>query len=263
MSADGLKVRVERFIGYFSKELDLLEELLIDPSTTGSNDELSHRRRQWFKSLVVTMLDGLAARRFDSIQYPKLHKKNRERFKRFVEEFADWPDGRLVSAPLLLQYLGTKRLNSDLHAHLNKRMERFGHNDAGCFRAAALDCELGELLKLAETEREEQGIRDSQQYFLLYKYRNSLVHEYREPSHGSHSMCSSLEVPCYYGFKYRRPLKEPSCHGFKYQDEDQLVLAYPAAFLLRLARRALEQLKSDFFNKDIDPYDSLDLKSDW
>lgn len=110
----------------------------------------------------------------------------------------------LVSLPFLEDQLTRFGLGkSRLGTHVSKKVGSFDMDAGGHLGISQIDEPLATLSTMASTEREEEAIADQQHYSLLYRYRNYLLHEWREP--GSSMEIDSLRSEPYYHGYVRDP----------------------------------------------------------
>lgn len=111
------------------------------------------------------------------------------------------------------------------------------------------DAEMSEIIKFAATSAEEQALTSNQHIYLLYEYRNALVHEFREP-----------------GYDFGNLGDDPTPYYMDIQNEQgahHWDLGYPAPFFALLAERALLNLKAHCEKNGIDPYTAYEFGSRW
>jgi len=171
---------IEQFCSYFEREVDGIGRVQVANGPdidTGAGNQFQYR-----KVLYVTAIDTLAGLRFHQSAYPQLARRNRERFIRFLREFGSWPEGDLVSIPFLKDELEAARLfDRPLGQHIAVQLSKFSTDDGGSLPSSKIDEPLSTLLTLATTEKEEEALHEYQHLALFYRYRNSLVHESRQP----------------------------------------------------------------------------------
>lgn len=238
---------IDRFCNYFAEQLEVIKKIDVDPNSLSGGQGAYQQVRLYRKALIVTGLDSLAAIRFPKENYPALSRNNRQRFTRFIEEFTDWEEGSFVSVPFLADKL-TKvhREKSALGTHLSERLSQFSSHDGDTPPISRLDQPIEDLLHLAETEKEEEAISEYQHYSLLYRYRNYLVHESREPGAG---------------MEFDSLVNEPYYHG--YINSDKWFLVYPMHFFNRLYETAILEFQDYLTEKSINPYDYVSDTDRW
>ena len=191
---------IEQFCSYFRRQLEVISQLDVDWNSLPGSAIEDYQVRFYRKTLLVVGLDTLAGIRFPKSKYPVLARQNRERFTRFVKEFACWFDGDRVSLPFLKDNLSQRHLvQGTLGSHVTNKLSQFSVEAGGHLEVSQIDEPSEPLLNLAQAEQEEEAIVECQHYSLLYRYRNYLVHQSREP--GTSMEVNSLHSePYYHGY---------------------------------------------------------------
>jgi hypothetical protein len=240
--SDELKEEIDRFIGYFKRQLEEVRALRTEHA------EL------YRKVLYVSILDSLAG----SV-LPR--RRNRDRYIYFLQRFCKWPDGDRVSLPHLVQLL---RKNPD-PAFQNLREWTLAKFRAlpvhgGSLMPIIHDPSFDEVKREWPVSQEHRTPLEGidlvalQHFQLLYVYRNSLVHELRTPG---------------YGMEFGNDDQEPFYHGMSTTGKDGALvgatveLFYPWKFLHRLCETALDQLHQYFISNELNPYDSFVFGTYW
>ena len=236
---------IDKFCEYFERQSAAIACVTISAANdidSGTGSEFRYR-----KVLCLTAIDTLAGLRYHKSAYPQLSRQNRERFTRFVKEHGSWPEGELVSLPFLQDELKTlKLLNRPLGQYVSQKVDAYSTEDGGSLPVAEIDKPAGELLALASTEKEEEAIRDYQHRALLYRYRNCLVHESRDPG-------LAMEVFSTSG--------RPYYHG--YLDDPKWYLAYPSDLFALLLQRTIASFRTYLSTNSIDPYAMVEDQARW
>jgi hypothetical protein len=236
---------IEQFCAYFLREADEIERLAA-PHTDGNREPSAASGPLYRKVLYITMLDTLAGIRFDKKRYPDLFKGNRARFTRFVKDHCHWTDAELVSLPFLLDKLKEQNLeNRPLGQYVSNKVAQFSTDDGGLLDVSAIDEHTSVLLRHAASEKEESSIWEYQHIALLYRYRNRLVHESREP--GNAMDLFDRSAPYYHGY-----LGDPRWH-----------LAYPLSMFKELLCDGLSSFQSYLVENSLNPYLVLDNTERW
>lgn len=239
---DKLHNKIDRFVGYFKKQLEEIKAL-----------ETEHADL-YRKLLYVSILDSLAG----SVM-PK--RPNRDRFICFLQRFCKWPDGNRVSLPHLVQLL---RKNPD-PAFQNLREWALMKFKALPVHGSALmpishDPSCDEVKREWPASKEHRtplegiDVESLQHFELLYVYRNMLVHELRTPG---------------YGIEFGEDDKDPFYHQMSTVGENDVLvessveLVYPWRFLHRLCDTALDELRKYFVANELNPYDSFVFGTYW
>jgi hypothetical protein len=240
--ADDTHVAIDRFTGYFEKQVAELRAL------TTEHQEL------YRKLLYVSVLDALAR----SV-VPK--RGNRDRFTYLLKRFCRWPDGERVSLPHLVELL---RRNPDpafeklrlWAAEKDKKLPVHG----GSLMPISHDPTFDEVKTVWPTSQEHRtplegiDLTALQHFRLLWVYRNMLVHEMRTPGRG---------------MEFGNDSDEPFYHGMSTVDKNgrftgrSTELVYPWRFLHRLCDTALGELRGYFAANDLNPYESFVFGTYW
>ena len=238
--------KIEYFCGYFSDQARVINALVVDMEAAKGTDQERHQIRFYKKSLLITHIDTLAGIRYTEKRYPQLNKKNKDRFIQFLETSGAWPEGHMVSIPFLAEYtkngkIGDGRLKDHITQKLGANYEEGSFN----LLASVIDDPLELLIELSSTEQEEKAINENRHFELMYRYRNYLVHESREPG-------NAMEVV---------PENEAHYHG--YIGEDRLFLAYPLNLFQRILEHSIAYVESYLKENGIDPYDYVKETVRW
>ena len=236
---------IEEFCSYFEREAASIARVTVNEGPdieTGAGNQLRYR-----KMLYVTAIDTLAGLRFHKSAYPSLSRRNRDRFFRFLKEYGSWPEGDLVSLPFLKDELqSAKLLDRPLGRRVTTKMSQFSTEDAGTVPITKMDIPLSELLALATTEREEEAVTEYRHLALFYRYRNSLVHESRQPGTAMDGIFGT---------------EEPSYHS--YIDDSRWYLLYPVALFEKFLKRSILGFRGCLVGNQIDPYSLVEDKARW
>ncbi len=228
---------IDEFCSYFVRQIDMINNLNIKQEDRKEVGPADYQVRFYKKALIVTTLDTLAGIRFPKESYPDLHKKNRERFIQFISEYGSWDHGPLVSTSLLLDKLTSiGAQNGILATYLKTKLSRYNHPSGISLPPSELDESTNILMPMAATEKEEKSICYYQHFALLYRYRNFLIHEAREPGYAMESIHESHAY-------YRR-----------YSEDPKWYLVYPVKLFITLLSKSIKNLKIYFQEQKIDPY---------
>lgn len=237
---------IEQFCSYFSREIGEISRLVVAPIDENSEPSVASGPL-YRKVLYVTMLDTLAGIRFNKKAFPDLFKQNRARFTRFVVDHCSWSEAELVSLPFLLEKLVEQKLETlPLGRYVSEKVARFSTEDGGTLPASDIDEHASLLRGRATCEKEETAIQEYQHIALLYRYRNRLVHESRQPGYAMEVFAESA-APYYHG----------------YLGESRWYLGYPLAMFQQLLQNALDDFRSHLVVNSIDPYSLLDNAQRW
>lgn len=241
-----LDKKIYRFYSYFRDQASSIDALIINPNLAKATSQDEQNIRFYKKVLLITLMDTLAGIRYPKERYPQLSKKNQERFIYFLKDGKFWEDGTLVSIPFLAEHLsGGKITKGRLHDFVVKRLDE--HSEDGAFNIPVkkIDAPAEMLLEMATTEQEEKVIRENQHDALLYRYRNYLVHESREPGY-------AMEVA---------PESDPYYHG--YIGDRRLYLAYPLELFKCIVDKAIQYIEIYLRTNQLDPYESVTETTRW
>jgi hypothetical protein len=241
-SGDG----IEEFCKYFAGQANAIASVMLAPASVGAKEAPgSHLRFQ--KILCVAQLDSLAGFRYHKSVFPSLHRENRERFTRFIRDHANWRVSGLVSLPFLAHELrDLKRTESPLGRYVSAKIPKQTHEDGGTLLASKIDVPAVDLFRIASSEKEEEAIERYQHVSLLYRYRNSLVHEGVEPGY-SMEIRSVHEGPFYHSY-----LGRPDWH-----------LVYPVRMFVTLLQDSIESFRDYLIENSIDPYSMVKDHAPW
>lgn len=235
---------IEEFCSYIEDQVLAIGRVTLAPlpENTGIGSEFGYR-----KVLYLTALDTLAGLRFHRNAYPQLARRNRERFTRFIKEHASWNVCEYVSLSFLKEQLEDMKLaDRPLHRHVSAKLAEFSTEDGGSVYVSTMDDSVSELLSHVTTEKEEEALYENQHLSLLYRYRNSLVHESNQPGNG-------MEVFADNG--------EPYYHG--YIGDTKWYLVYPVGMFQSLLERSISSFRTYLVDNSVDPYSLVKDKSRW
>lgn len=240
--------RKNQFLDWAKGQLDIISELKLG---SGDDDDCLRLIK---KTNVLCLLDTLAIA-FDVENVE--NSDSRTPFARLVEDRASWPDAKRISALHLFKAI-------ELHLHLNTKdpgnwkqtlsylQDKFpwilANADDACEMKVSDDPSMDEIPwpdgKNAKLDIGNKLSRwDFQHSYLLYKYRNCLVHESREQTFSNEQ--NNDKEPLY--LTVGRSSKD--CSGK--QDHCEYNLVYPLCFLIKLAKTCIENLQK---NEHPDPY---------
>ena len=173
--------------------------------------------------------------------------KNRERFLGFVDGWGDWLERGRVSLPQLVGNLVREQELAEgrLGAEVRRRLAAW--RDGRIYHAAD-DPTKDDFLEFAADDRERRLIDQHTHLSLLWVYRNTLVHEFREPGYDMGA------------------LGDDAAPYYMMQSEEGVSrweLAYPTSFFGALAEQARVNLKKHLQANDLDPYAFYEFGSTW
>lgn len=241
-----LEKKIDYFCSYYSDQARVINALTISDDAAKETDQERHQIRFYRKALLITHIDTLAGIRYTSSRYPKLNNKNKERFIQFLTTSGVWPSGNLVSVPFLAEHtsngkISTGRLHNFITAKLKSSFKKGSFN----VLASIIDEPFEKLIEMATTEQEENMIIENRHYELLYRYRNYLVHESREPG-------NAMEV-----------FSEDEAYYHGYITKDKLFLAYPVNLFVGLLDRSISYISTYLKENKMNPYDYVKETERW
>lgn len=240
--------QIEKFASYFKRQSIMISGIRSDPEDKSEIGPEDYRIRFYQKVLIVTALDTLAGIRFPKQNYPTLHRKNQKRFIRFLSEYASWDCGRLVCLPFLFDDLKKHSpKSSKILGFIKDKLSQFDPKEGIIISPNEIDEPLEKILDLACTEKEEERICYYQHYALLYRYRNFLIHESREPGYAMDGIRDSENEAYYHGY-----INIPKWH-----------LAYPVELFHRIFKNSIDELRSYLNDQQVDPYTFVDDTMRW
>lgn len=233
---------IQSFASFFKDQECLVSSIQGGPGVLGASSDPQIRVAIHRKILYCTILDSLAG-----VRYQEKNLGNRERFIALVREHSGWPEGDMISVPILAERLPNTAPASPLQQHLQTKLSAHDPNGGNSLPASCFDECRHVLDQLATDSAERKCVAQSQHYELFYKYRNFVVHEFREPGYGAETLAPEASEP-----RYHAHLGDPKWR-----------LLYPQGFLSRMIRSALASISSYFTSEGIDPYTRIKDSSAW
>jgi hypothetical protein len=230
---------MRQYIEYFRRQVSLVESLQGDESINVGASEPQARVKIHRKILHAALLDSLAG-----VRYAGCGLRNRERFVNLLQEHSAWTSGGLVSVPVLAKRLDGN--SSDLKQHLDCILAKYSTDRGNSLSVTAFDVAPASLDCLAQDQAERLHIAGCVHYELAYRYRNFIVHEFREPGYAMESF-SEGDEPRYHGY-----LNDSCWH-----------LLYPGGFFASLVASVLTSLEAYYVANEINPYQSVMDSSTW
>lgn len=240
MSRD-LDSSIDVYIDHFRSKVARLKSYHLDPQD-----------RILKKNILASVLDAL------SRTTSNYSDGNRERFTAIVANFGDWPDHTRVSAPHIGYLL--RNLRSPSFAKAREFIaQTLANNSDGSLVRLSSDPQLEEMKRLWPVPADQKlmnqlSLSSFTHLNLLYSYRNSLVHELREPG---------------YGMEFSENDDEPFYHGMTTTnaddsvEEQSLELVYPLNFYFRLTESVIQNVEAYLRRNRIDPYACYRFGSSW
>jgi len=177
---------------------------------------------------------------------------NRERFPFFLDDFSGWPHRDRISLVQLHYFLETE---ADIKYEQTKLYvaNRFKNLAHGMMQHSDNDELLNKIPHLKSVESE---IRMFSYANLLYKYRNSVVHEFKAPGSG---MDFGISEDVYYHSMSHYDLRNDEYVLIKNTWE----LVFPIKFLSKLVLQSITNLKSYCIIHNINPYNYFYFDTAW
>jgi len=234
---------VDDFLGFFQKKCDAIHSLVLaeDPEATNLFKRI----------LYMAIIDALS-----KTVYPR--RKNRDRFVSFVRKFSNWQHMDKISIPHLVG-LVEKTPDPEFSDLRNLAYSEIGRWKQG--DPIYLDRDLDEKQALQYWPKQQEyqkpiegvSLEFLKHAQLLYAYRNTLIHEMREPGHGMDFNPGDTEP--YYHSMSHGGLASPKKMTWE--------LVYPVGFTERICTSAMGSLKDYYVTERINPYDWFDFGTSW
>ncbi|MCY4612102.1 MAG: hypothetical protein OXB94_00545 [Nitrospira sp.] len=177
--------------------------------------------------------------------FPSEKKDHKTRVMKFLDKCSNWSERNRVSAIQLKYSLKAKGKNSGpLFKISNDRI-----NECGTRIDASEDLTFEEVQSRASSD--DLKIVDQVRYDkLFYKYRNILIHEFREP--GKYAIPSVDDLS-----PFSKEVEDAST------GEKTWELVFPVKFLKRLCERSIDGLEKYLIENNQDPYESYERGPLW
>ena len=190
------------------------------------------------KILYLVQIDTLSRAAFPHV------KGHKTRVMKFLDECSNWSAIDRVSAIQLMFSLEAKgKSSSPLFKLINDRI-----NECGTRIDASEDLTLDEIQSLECSD--DLKIVDEVRYDeLFYRYRNTLIHEFREP--GEHAIPSVDDLS-----PFSKAVEAST-------GEKTWELVFPVKFLERLCERSIDGLEKYLIENNQDPYESYERGPLW
>ncbi|HUW20632.1 MAG TPA: hypothetical protein VMW16_15145 [Sedimentisphaerales bacterium] len=213
---------IESFFGWLANQREDIDKLP------------EHFRRM----LLLSLLDTLS-----KCAFPK-ERKNWERFVDFIDHYSDWKYKDYVSLPQLRYLLFEAEGCEELKREVEARIRNWPHGRI--LRPCEADPHLNELDRFRCGMWHEQ-IERARYTSLLWKMRNFAVHEFRSPGRGW-AFSNDNTTPYYHGL-----LDEKG----SFQSWE---LVIPCEVVSGIVKNCSENVKREFEQKGVDPYDDNHFK---
>lgn len=230
---------IELFIGHFKKDFTHVQTLAVKDA---------YHQGTYKKMIYMGILDALS-----KCIYPK--RGNRDRMVHFLDEFSGWEGRKRLSLPHLYQLLqkNPEPSFSNLRKYIIEKLSQWA---SGELVTLDRDLEIAEVKKHWPKDKDQKKTINEVTYEallhsqLFYSYRNSLIHEFREPGHGVE--LKNDKEPFYLSMSY---LEEPEVETWE--------LVYPLGFFEKIVEDCISNLEQYLRVNNINPYKSYIFGSYW
>jgi len=241
-----VRENIEHFCQYFDSEAQSIELVALGAHEDATDSSRGSESR-YKKVLYLAAIDTLAGVHAKSIASVSRRAQNRERFINFIGQHGSWREENLVSIPFLHDELSALNLlGGSLGRYVDEKLAHYSTADGGSLPVVDIDDSVLDLLALASTDDERKTIQRYKHVELLYRYRNTLVHESREPG-------AAMDV---FG-----PTTSPYYSG--YIDDKAWYLTYPTHIFALILKRSISSFRSYLLEKSIDPFSLIEGTERW
>lgn len=235
-----LKDEIDLFISFFHEQFNSIRSV-----------QFKKYGKLYKKILYLAMIDTLS-----KTIYPR--KQNRDRFASFIRNFSTWKFCEKISLPHLVKLLEIvpDPEFSNLRQFAFSRLDQW---EEGNVIELDREPDYTEVQKLWPRDKEQaKPIENVRLDFLrhdhlFYAYRNSLIHELREPGYGIEF--SSMDA------------NQPFYHHMTHLGKDKEIisweLVYPLGFFESICETVLKKLKTYYVNERINPYSFFTFGTYW
>lgn len=227
---------IDSYIGAMKEIQDSINQL------NGKRFLKNHQKTLLF-SLLETISNGVFGNRY----------RNADRFNNFIMEFCEWEDAKRVSLQQLALVLEKTKENEfqSLKEHVSKGIDQYPSASAVPFSFDSTLEQIKELMPNNKTTIMGVDINNLTHVKLLWKYRNSLVHEAR--SIGSMELFDHDDFPHYVHFTMLE--KDGEWEVWK--------ISYPINFFNNLIERAMVNVREKLIEIEHDPRSNYDFGELW
>ncbi len=231
-----LQERIDNLTYYFLRQVDEIEAVN-GPSPQG--------KALFQKILFAILLDTLSI-----AANPALFDKNKERFRTFINSCSAWQDRNRVSSPQLALDLEQRKLtDGPLYRSLSSTLKEWPQDVP---LRPDVDPTIDQIAALNYSNEEITAAKDNRYDFLLYAYRNTLLHEFREPGYG-------FNFPEEENVFYHSMTHASGQEGVPYSYQ----LSFPVSFFRRLCLSSIWGLYTLLTKERRDPSDAYPFGSLW
>lgn len=220
-----------------------MEEIQVSINQLQGERYLKNHQKTLLFSLLETISNGVFGNGL----------RNVDRFKKFILEFCEWEDANRVSLQQLALLLENthEREYQRLKDHVSKGIQDYPPASPAPFSCDSTVEEIKALMPRGETIINGVDIYNLTHVNLLWKYRNSLVHEAR--SIGSTELFDHTDYPHYVHFTMLE--KDGEWEVWK--------ISYPIKFFNNLVERSLVNVRTAFIQSEQDPRSNYDFGELW
>jgi hypothetical protein len=188
------------------------------------------------KAIYFIVMDTLSKAAFPGVT------QHHKRVIEFIDMCSNWMDKDRVSSQQLLL---TLQENGIVTGQLFTLIQQYVFSWQRTTKIRPIqDPIISELIPIA-TEQEITLVQDAQYKELYYLYRNTLIHEFREPGIGTDLFLND-DSPYYHS-----------------RGSDPWQLIFPVGFLKRLCLESLDGLAKHLQDNHLNPYDAYKFGSMW
>lgn len=203
--------------------------------------EINKLPEHFRRILLSSLLDTLS-----KCAFPK-EKPNWKRFVHLIDYYSEWEHKDYVSLPQLRYLLLKVQSCQNLKREVEERINKWPYGKV--LRPDEADPHLNELHRFRCGIWQEQ-IERARYPSLLWQMRNFAVHEFRSPGRGW-AFSDDNTTPYYHGL-----LDEKG----SFQSWE---LVIPCEVTSGIVQKCSENLKAEFEQKGLDPYNSFNFGSSW
>lgn len=201
--------------------------------------------------LLLSMVESLAKSRYSPRLTGGSTLAKGESFSRLVVEYGEWPEATLYSVPQLCYLLADQGLQTGpLHTRVEQELQSWS---TGQPVVLAADLRIEDVAPLVAPPVQQNIVDSARHDQLLWRYRNNLVHEFREP--GYPWSFDHVHSPHYSSMSHATPGVGITATTWE--------LSYPIDWLEGLVETIVESLRSYWKSNDLDPREAYDFGSVW
>ena len=204
------------------------------------------------KTAFMIIIDALSIAKYGS------YVGTKERFTGIIREYSDWKDcGRISLAQLLLMLTDdtntiSSREDTPLVTHVKNGLRDWTSGHIFDFTKDPFPFELEHVPR---SQAEQSKVDNALHFNLFFDYRNSLVHEAKEPGYGM-ELSSDGARPYYHSMSSM----DESASDYTSRSWEPV---YPADFIASVARTVLNNVRTYLSEFQINPYSQYKFGSIW